>query len=88
MDQARPSPKEELAQAYDAWRISPLGVRYRLLLAKWRAEMQDLWASDSLGDSRSEEQLRGQCIFAQGLLDMDAEIFLEELDKKGIEVNG
>jgi len=50
--------------------------------------MQDLWASDSLGDSRSEEQLRGQCIFAQGLLDMDAEIFLEELDKKGIEVNG
>lgn len=46
--------------------------------------MQDRWVSDSVGDSRIEEQMRGQAIFLKRFLEMRADDFVEEMKEKGV----
>lgn len=74
----------DLAEEFDQWLASPLGDLHIRLLVKWREETQARWASDSLGDSRIEEQMRGQAIFIKELLEMDGKVFVEELKAKGV----
>lgn len=74
----------ELAAEFDLWRASPLGALHHRLLVKWREEMLDRWGSDSLGDSKADEQIRGQVIFVTNYLKMDGEDFVEELFKSEV----
>lgn len=80
---------EEIARSLeveiDAWLAQVPGVLLRHLLVKWREEMLDRWASDSLGDSKSEEQLRGQVIFVAGLIEkLNGKSLVEEMTMKGV----
>jgi hypothetical protein len=77
--------EKSLAVEIDGWLAQVPGVLLGRLLDRWLQEMQDRWSADSLGDSRNEEQMRGQAIFIRELRSKwNGSSLVEEMKEKGV----
>lgn len=75
--------ERSLVAQLDEWLGSPQGVLLRRLLAKWRAEMLDRWASANLENREEELRLQGQTLFCTGLLERwNGQALVEEMKMK------